>query len=99
MIYPVRPLVCRAAHSLDRGSCAKAFNPVFTGERQAVPVDLLRQAACDAAFVTLAESLQSHGLDDRSIELGAGVLAFLDEPGHADRLLAGERLPQSLWEG
>lgn len=97
-IHPVRPLVCRAVASVDRSSCREAFNPIITDEARLVPADLLRQAAYDAAFTALANALRYHGLDDRSIELGAGVLAFLDGPEYRERLLGGERLPGSLWQ-
>jgi Fe-S-cluster containining protein len=99
MIYPVRPLVCRAAHSLDRACCQESFRPAVTGERLPVPLDLLRQSVFDTAFVSLAASLRHHGLDDRSIELGCGVLAFLDQPDNRGRYLSGERLPRELWQG
>ncbi len=97
-IHPVRPLVCRAVASLDRTSCREAFNPIITDEVRLVPADLLRQAAFDAAFMALAQALRHHGLDDRSIELGAGVLAFLDGPECRERLLCGGRLPGALWQ-
>lgn len=96
-IHPVRPLVCRGAASLDRQSCEEAFSPVITDEARLVVADLLRQAAFDAAFTTLAETLKSHGLDDRSIELGAGVLAFLQHPEYREELVAGRRLDDALW--
>jgi hypothetical protein len=98
-IYPVRPLVCRGAASLDRDRCREALRPMDPDpEERMVPVDLLRQAAYDAAFRALAQALRHHGLDDHSIELGAGVLAFLDRPDYRDLLLSGERLPRKLWE-
>ena len=97
-IHPVRPLVCRGAASLDRGSCREAFRPFFIDQEPLVPADLLRQAAFDASFKALAGALQHHGLDDRSIELGRGVLAFLEHPECRGLLLSGERLPQELWD-
>ncbi len=97
-VHPVRPLECRGAASLDRDSCRTAFRPFFIDQEPRVPADLLRQAAFDSAFKALARALQHHGLDDRSIELGRGVLAFLDRPECRDLLLSGERLPQELWD-
>jgi Fe-S-cluster containining protein len=96
IIHPVRPLMCRAAASLDRHDCRQAFRPTLTDEARQVPADLLRQAACAAAFTALAEALRYHGLDDRSIELGAGVLAFLERPG-GKGFLSGGRLPPDWW--
>ena len=96
-IHPVRPLVCRAVVSLDSDSCREAFAPVITDEAPLVLVDLLRQAAYDAAFAELARSLRACGLDDRSIDLGAGVLAFLERPDYRELYLGGGKLPRELW--
>ena len=96
IIHPVRPLMCRAVASWDSDSCRAAFAPLPDEEGRLVPADRLRQAAYDAAFVTLAGNLQRHGLDDRSIELGAGVLGFLDNPGLRCEFLDGNRLPRTL---
>jgi Fe-S-cluster containining protein len=97
-IHPVRPLVCRAVASLDRASCRETFNPVVTDEARLVNADVLRQSVFDEAFMALALAIRHHGLDDRSIELGRGVLAFLVHPGLRERLLSGERLPADLWQ-
>jgi len=97
-IHAVRPLVCRAVASLDRTSCLEAFDPIITDEQRLVSADLLRQAVFDEAFMALASSFSHRGLDDRSIELGRGVLAFLERPELRERLLSGERLPADLWQ-
>ena len=97
-IYSVRPLVCRAVASFNLTSCREAFNPVITNEEREVSADLLRQAVFDEVFISLARAIRHHGLDDRSIELGSGVLAFLELPEYRDRLLSGERLPDELWQ-
>jgi hypothetical protein len=96
-IHPVRPLVCRAVVSLDRSCCAEAFCPVVTDEERTIPADLMRQAAFDTAFSALGRVLKRHGFDDRSIELGSGVLAFLERPECRELILRGERLPGELW--
>lgn len=97
-IHPVRPLVCRAAASLDRASCLDAFSPVISDEERLVAADLLRQSIFDDAFVSLATSFRRYGIDDRSIELGNGILAFLEHPGLQERLISGEQLPADLWQ-
>jgi Fe-S-cluster containining protein len=97
-IHPVRPLACRAVASLDAGACKEAFAPTVTDEPRLIPVDLLRQAAYDAAFTALAQSLKANGLDDRSIELGAGVLAFLEHPEYEQEMLGGKNLPGTMWQ-
>ena len=96
-IHPVRPLACRGVASLDRTSCREAFNPIISDQERLVPADLLRRAAFDVAFMALARALRHYGLDDRSIELGAGVLAFLERSECRELLLSGTRLPRELW--
>ncbi|QWV98797.1 YkgJ family cysteine cluster protein [Geomonas nitrogeniifigens] len=97
-VHPVRPLACRAITSLDSQSCSEAFFPVVTDEDRLVPADLFRKAVFDTAFTALASGLRLVGLDDRSIELGTGVLAFLEHPELTERFLAGAKLPQALWQ-
>ena len=97
-IHPVRPLACRAVASLDSSVCKEAFAPTVTDEPRLIPVDLLRQSAYDAAFTALAQSLKANGFDDRSIELGSGVLAFLRHPEYAKQFLDGMPLPRELWQ-
>ncbi len=97
-IHPVRPLVCRGAASLDRAECRRAFAPVLTDQVRAVPADLQRLGAYDGVFAALGRSLRHHALDHRSIELAAGVLAFLERPSLGEVLCSGGRLPDRLWE-
>lgn len=96
-IHPVRPLACRAITSLDSESCRQAFAPIVTDEDRLVPTDLLRKAAYDAAFTSLAAGLASCGLDDRSIELGTGVIAFLEHPEYRELFIQGGKLPDTMW--
>lgn len=96
-VYPVRPLACRGVVSLDDESCRRAFDPIIDERDRSVPADLQRRAAYDWAFLSLGRVLASHGLDDRSIELGTGILAFAD-PGIKTRFISGERLPRELWD-
>lgn len=97
LIHPVRPLACRAVTSLDSGSCREALAPVIADEARLVPTDLLRQSVYDAVFKALAGAISVRGLDHRSIELGSGVLAFLEHPEYRDSFLIGGRLPSELW--
>lgn len=97
-VHPVRPLVCRAVASLDRADCREAFNPAITDDERLVSVDLLRQKLFDEAFMALGRAVRHHGLDDRSIEMGSGVLAFLEHPELKERLFSGARLPVELWQ-
>jgi Fe-S-cluster containining protein len=97
-IHAVRPLACRGVASLDSNRCKEAFDPIISDQDRSVPADLLRRSAYDTAFKALARALKHHGLDDRSIELGVGVLAMMEHPGYHLSFLKGERLPHRLWE-
>lgn len=97
-IHPVRPLACRGVTSLDSNSCREAFAPIVTDEARLVPADLLRKEAYETAFTSLALALSSNGYDDRSIELGAGVLAFLEHPEYADLFMDKGKLPPEPWQ-
>lgn len=98
-IHPLRPLACRGVASLDAASCRRAFDPIISSDQdRTVPVDLQRRLAYDDAFVALGVALRRQGLDDRSIELGSGILAFIDTPALGELFLAGQRLPRELWE-
>jgi Fe-S-cluster containining protein len=97
LIHPVRPLVCHGVTSLDSDSCREALSPGVRDEARLVLTDLMRRAAFDAAFAVLARTLRSRGFDDRSIDLGVGVIGFLEHPEYRQVLLAGGKLPDELW--
>ena len=97
-IHPVRPLACRGVASQDSSCCRSAFDPIIDDEcDRSVPADLMRQTAYDQAFMALGRTLASHGLDDRSIELGVGILAFAHNPDCKPLYLSGGRLSRELW--
>lgn len=96
-VHPVRPLACRGVTSLDSESCKEAFDPVITDEMRLVPADLLRKETYDEAFTALANALGNAGFDDRSIELGSGVLLFLEHPHLRELFLQRGRLPDEPW--
>ena len=96
-VHPVRPLACRSVISLDSARCREAFTPIISDEERSVPSDLMRRAVFDAAFAAFAQALKQCGMDDRSIEIGTGVLAFLAEPELIEGLLSGKRAPRELW--
>lgn len=96
-IHAVRPLACRGVTSLDRERCAEAFAPGCAERDPCVPADLVRRTVYDRTFVLLADELGRRGYDDRSIELGSGVLALLEHPAYARMLSRGARLPRNLW--
>ena len=96
-IHPVRPLACRGVASLDSNSCRSAFDPIIDGRDRSVPADLQRRAAYDQVFMAMGRALANHGLDDRSIELGVGILAFAQNPEFKALYFSGGRLPRELW--
>jgi hypothetical protein len=97
-IHPFRPLACRGVTSLDAGLCRVALDPTELDVPRSVPMDTAVRTAMDGAFLALAGAAAASGMDARSIELAAGVGAFLSRPGLSDLLLAGDRLPVRLWE-
>lgn len=97
-IHPVRPLACRGVASLDSSCCRSAFDPIIDDEcDRSVPADLMRRDAYDQAFMALGRALAGHGLDDRSIELGVGILAFARNPEFTSLYASGGSLPRELW--
>lgn len=97
-IYPVRPLSCRGVTSLDRAACLSAFDSTVFDTSLAVPMDTSRRMVMDAAFCSLARALEEKPMMSRSIELCAGVAAFLADSELVQVLIAGEDLPAGLWE-
>lgn len=97
-IHPLRPLNCRGVASLDHQSCRQAFNPIISDQERTVPADLQRRLVYDQAFTALRAALRRHGLDDRSIELGSGILAFAVTPELGPLFFARGKLPRELWE-
>ena len=96
-IHPLRPLACRGVASLDDASCRQAFDPIVDERDRTVPADLQRRRAYDAAFIAMAGALRQHGMDDRSIELGSGIRAFVEAPELRTLFFSGGRLPRELW--
>ena len=97
-IHPVRPLACRGVASLDSSRCRNAFDPIVDDDcDRSVPADLVRRFAYDQAFLALGRALADHGLDDRSIELGVGILLFAQNPDLRTLYISGGRLSNELW--
>jgi Fe-S-cluster containining protein len=98
IIHPVRPLACRSVTSMDSERCREALQAAGDDEILTVPMVLLNKQVMDEAFCALGRALASHDMTTRGIELSAGVWAFLTDPGLDAALLAGDRLPEALWE-
>lgn len=78
-IYPVRPLLCRSITSIDANDCRDALAMRALGEQLPVTMNLFQKNLFDGAFQSLAKALDSCGLDDRSHELTAAVLTYLED--------------------
>lgn len=81
--YPVRPLPCAAANSLDAEACARG------GE---IPIDGLKLGAIRATQIGLSVAAMARGLDFDRYELRGALRVALTTPDAAERWLAGERL-------
>lgn len=87
--YPVRPLSCAGATSLDAEACARAVAGDGTGE---IPIEPLQHGAIRAVRAGLSAGLEARGLDARRYELASALAIALRVPDAASRYLAGERL-------
>ncbi len=97
-IHSYRPILCRGVTSLDSALCREALDPTELDPSLTVPMDLARKTVMDEAFRALARATEVHGMDERGVELAAGVGAFLSQPELIGRFLAGGRLPAELWD-
>ena len=90
-VYPVRPLACRSASSLDAAACREALGG---DEDEAVVVmDTLQKVLYDEARHAVAEVLAARGLDARRRDVSAMSAAFLADPAAAGHFLGGGMLP------
>ncbi len=93
VIYPVRPLACRALSSLDAGECKQALLERAEGDGPGlVRSNLLQKALYDGAFVTLSEALTRHGLDARCRDVSGMAGFFLADGARAEAWASGARL-------
>jgi Fe-S-cluster containining protein len=93
VIYPVRPLACRALSSLDAGECQQALLERGEGDGPGlVRSNLLQKALYDGAFVALSEALTRHGLDARCRDVSGMAGFFLADTARAGAWASGARL-------
>ncbi len=78
-IYPVRPLMCRSITSINAQDCQDALTMQALGEYLPVTMNLFQKNLFDVAFQALAKALEMSGLDDRSSEMTASVLTYLED--------------------
>lgn len=81
--YPVRPLACAAANSLDAEACARG------GE---IPIEPNQLSAIHATQIGLAVASAARALDYGRYELSGALAVALRTPDAAERWLRGEKL-------
>jgi Fe-S-cluster containining protein len=86
LVYPVRPIGCRVYHSLDASDCELPH----AEEARGVTVRSDISGLAMGVFAGLTEGLRTVGLRTRLLELIAGLRIAMDEPGLANRWLAGD---------
>jgi hypothetical protein len=89
-VYPVRPLACRSASSLDAADCRAALDG--SEDEGVVRMDLLQHALYDEARHALGDALASLGLEARPRDVSAMTAVFLGDAGLAGAFLGGARL-------
>lgn len=90
-VYPVRPLACRSASSLDAADCRAAL--AGDEDEALVQMDLLQRSLYDEARHALGATLEGLGLDARPRDVSAMTGLFLGDPALIGAFLGGGRLP------
>lgn len=78
-IYPVRPLLCRRANSVDAKDCMRALEMQEGGELVPIVADLFHERLFEQAFLALARALEEAGAGSESGRLSEEVLKLLDD--------------------
>ncbi len=88
-VYPVRPLVCRAMHSLDAGQCASSLEAgdLTSAAYYAQRHELVRAIARGLLAGALTMSCQSGSLD-----LARALQDFFHQPDPMERWIRGEQV-------
>lgn len=94
LVYPLRPLMCRSVSSTDPASCRAALAAADPEAAPPVLMNLQQKQLCDDAFIHLAQTLATLGLDDRSTTLSTAVYHLLQQSGLAAAWLQGGQVPQ-----
>lgn len=81
--YPVRPLACAAANSLDADACARG---------KEIPIESHQLCAIHATQIGLSVASAARALDYGRYELNNALAVALRTPDAAERWLTGERL-------
>jgi Fe-S-cluster containining protein len=86
-VYDVRPVQCRACHSLDASACERGHH---AQEPESMQMDVARSAVYAAVGFGVGQALAERHLDNRPLEFSNAVLVALDEPDAAIRWARGE---------
>jgi uncharacterized protein len=81
-VYPIRPAVCRKAHSLSAAACRSGTAPI--------PQQLALVVQCEALIAGTNQAFEQHGLPAARLELSAAVLAALGRGDECDGGYRGE---------
>jgi Fe-S-cluster containining protein len=85
--HPARPLVCRAMHSLDAGSCEKALK---TADLSSPPYYAHRQEIFFSISQGLLAGCRAVGCQSSPLELARALLDYFTRPRPVERWLQGE---------
>ena len=89
-VYPVRPLVCRAWHSLSRDQCHDCYFANHVTDT--IPLDEHAYTVGQGVRAGLSSAIDAAGLDGRSYELCHAHIVAIDQPDAAELWAAGENV-------
>jgi Fe-S-cluster containining protein len=89
LVYPWRPLMCRAMHSLNREHCSRSL---AAGDLSGEEYYLHRYIFPMSVSLGLAEGFREAGCQSPVLELSQALGMALLEPGMPDRWLDGEEV-------
>jgi Fe-S-cluster containining protein len=86
-VHDVRPIQCRACHSMDAGACERGHH---AQDPEPLQFDVFRSAVYAAVGFGVRHALKDRGLDGRPLEFSNAVLVALEQPDAAIRWAKGE---------
>jgi Fe-S-cluster containining protein len=92
-VYPVRPLVCRAMHSLDRATCTLDF---LSHKAVSVEYYLHRYELMLSVTAGLKDGCRALGRQDDFLDLTRALADFFGQESPIERWLQGEKVFSSL---
>ena len=88
-VYPVRPLVCRAMHSLDAGQCQKSL---LAGDLTSGDYYSQRHELVQAIARGLRDGSRAMGCQSGSLDLARALQDYFQEPDPLERWIRGEQV-------